>query len=645
MILRPRPCLWFELITARDDLAPVLEALARAGAVELQTHERHAGPLIVGGAEAALERFRELAKTYRSQWPQTRPAGATRVSDPALALHTRLAQLESWRADAQPLITAQEEVLAQQRTAADLQCLLAADPTQLPQPALLAGAGQQFVQTRIYLASTPALAFELPADVLALDVAAPAGETDAGHFVVLVGAPAAMATVDQHFAALKARRVVWPADLGGSAAEAAAELARRQSALARRAADLQQQLARVAERHGLAAALADLELVQWLIEHGSELTASERLVWVTGWTTAADPAAITRLLDSESLRCVVQFPAAPAGAQAPSVLANPPWARAFETFSRLLGQPGADEADPSLLLALVAPLLFGFMFGDVGQGAVLGAAGWLLRKRMPMLVMLVPGGLMAMVFGLLFGCVFAREDLIPALWMHPLHHPVALLAAAVALGAAILLGGMVLHALEAFWRHEARHWWSRDAGLVLAYAAVLASVLQRQALWLVPVGALWFVVGSAADAGSGAGSGAAPGAVSGAVSGAASRAPSGRPGSRLTAMAAAMGAGLAQFIEQALQLLVNTVSFARVGAFALAHAGLSVAVVGVAEASGGVGYWLVLLLGNLLILLLEGLVVGIQTTRLLLFEFFVRFLKGTGRAFRPLPPPAVQSLS
>jgi V/A-type H+-transporting ATPase subunit I len=621
-MLRPRPCHWFELITARDDLAPVLEALARAGAVELQTHRRHAAPLVIGGAGPALERFRELSKTCGSHWPRTRPAGATRVSDPALALGTRLAQLEAWSAEAQPLIAAREQVLAQQRLATDLQLLLRADPEQLPQPGLMAGAGQQFVQTRIFLAPARTPAFELPTDVLALDVAAPPGQADDAHFVVLVGAPAAMAEVDQHFAALKARRLVWPDDLRGSAAEAAAELARRQVALAQRDGDLLQQLQRVGERHGLAAALADLELVQWLIEHGSELAASERLVWVTGWTTEADAAAIARLLDGESLRCVVHFPDPPAGAQAPSVLANPPWARAFESFARMLGQPGADEADPSLLLALVAPLLFGFMFGDVGQGAVLCAAGWLLRKRMPMLVMLVPGGLMAMVFGLLFGTVFAREDLIPALWMHPLQHPVALLAAAVALGAVILLGGMALHALEAAWRFESLQWWSRDAGLVLAYVAVLASVLQRQALWLLPLGALWYVAGSMAASASGSTSGAA----------------AGHPGPRLATLAAGLGAGLAQFVEQALQLFVNTVSFARVGAFALAHAGLSVAVVGVAEAAGGLGYWLVLLLGNLLILLLEGLVVGIQTTRLLLFEFFVRFLKGTGRAFRPLPP-------
>ena len=83
-------------------------------------------------------------------------------------------------------------------------------------------------------------------------------------------------------------------------------------------------------------------------------------------------------------------------------------------------------------------------------------------------------------------------------------------------------------------------------------------------------------------------------------------------------------------------------SFARVGAFALAHAGLASAVVALAEAAGhGIGFWLILVLGNLLILAIEGLIVSIQTTRLVLFEFFTRFFKPEGRAFRPLAPPPV----
>ena len=75
--------------------------------------------------------------------------------------------------------------------------------------------------------------------------------------------------------------------------------------------------------------------------------------------------------------------------------------------------------------------------------------------------------------------------------------------------------------------------------------------------------------------------------------------------------------------------------------FALAHAGLSAAIVGIAEATGGhgAGFWLVLLLGNLLMVVVEGVVVGIQTTRLVLFEFFIRFLHADGRPLRPLAPP------
>jgi len=47
----------------------------------------------------------------------------------------------------------------------------------------------------------------------------------------------------------------------------------------------------------------------------------------------------------------------------------------------------------------------------------------------------------------------------------------------------------------------------------------------------------------------------------------------------------------------------------------------------------------ILLVGNIVIIALEGLVVGVQTTRLLLFEFFIRFMKGGGRPFRPMLPP------
>ena len=53
---------------------------------------------------------------------------------------------------------------------------------------------------------------------------------------------------------------------------------------------------------------------------------------------------------------------------------------------------------------------------------------------------------------------------------------------------------------------------------------------------------------------------------------------------------------------------------------------------------------IILVLGNALIIVLEAMVVSIQTTRLVLFEFFTRFLTGAGRVFSPLPPPPAISL-
>ena len=47
--------------------------------------------------------------------------------------------------------------------------------------------------------------------------------------------------------------------------------------------------------------------------------------------------------------------------------------------------------------------------------------------------------------------------------------------------------------------------------------------------------------------------------------------------------------------------------------------------------------------GDAFVIALEAMVVGIQTTRLVLFEFFIRFLRGTGRAFRPLPGAPLSS--
>jgi V/A-type H+/Na+-transporting ATPase subunit I len=173
-------------------------------------------------------------------------------------------------------------------------------------------------------------------------------------------------------------------------------------------------------------------------------------------------------------------------------------------------------------------------------------------------------------------------------------------------GVVLLLLGLGLDALSAWWRREMARWMLTDAALVVIYLGLLSAFIDPAGLAVALAGTLWFCIGHALQA------------------------------RRTSAALSALG----EAVEKTVQILINTLSFARVGAFALAHAGLSSAIVALMDAADSiVAKALVLVLGNALVIVLEAMVVSIQTTRLVLFEFFTRFLRGQGRAFRPLPAP------
>jgi len=385
-----------------------------------------------------------------------------------------------------------------------------------------------------------------------------------------------------------------------------ANLQQRRTALDTRESSARAALARLDAEYEVPAALGEIALAAWVVTHVPELPVTEHFAWITGWCAARDDCGLRAALDRQGLHYLLRMTEAPAGTVAPSVLRNPRWARPFETMTGMMGVPAAGDADPSLLIAILAPLMFGYMFGDVAQGAIVALAGFFLSKRLPALRLLLPGGLVAIAFGFAFGSVFAREDVIPALWLHPLSQPLPVLAVALCFGAVTLVLGLALDALQFYWRGQLRHWLLCDAGLLVAYLGLVGAVIDMSALWLLPLGITWSLAGAAFA----------------------------NPGTRTAAVGKAAG----EWVERLLQLGVNTVSFVRIGAFALAHAGLCSAIVGMAEAAGP-GYWPVLIIGNAAIIALEGLVVSIQTTRLVLFEFFIRFLTARGRPFEPLTPP------
>ncbi|MGO9424344.1 MAG: hypothetical protein ACLP6Z_03085 [Steroidobacteraceae bacterium] len=605
MALRPAMAKWFELLVAREELASALQCLADTREVELQAHSDTSSAALLPALRVAVDEYRRLAHRYALYWPSSR-THAERALEPEAIAAAALQRVRSWSAVADPLID-RLQTLARERS--DLQLLerlLSQAGVELPDLHSLAHAGPVLASRACMLPSAPG-ALAVPPGVLAQTIAC---EDD--RFVLAVGPTEQIAVFDATLAAIKARQFVMPAGLPAKRGAALDATRTRLAAIAQESQNLSSTLSGLHRVHDLRAALADLDFIDWLVQNVPPLELTDHFAWITGWTSDLTGGRVRRALDQAQLHHVMCFPEAPQEMVRPVVLRNPRWAQPFELFLRLLGMPSASEADPSRLLAFVAPVMFGYMFADVGQGAILIVAGAALRRRFPATELLIPGGAAAMVFGILFGSVFASERILPALWLRPLERPLAVLEASLVFGACVILLGLALDAVQHHWSGRGAEWWATRAGLLLCYAGMICVPFDSRAGWALPIGLGWYLAGSAAR----------------------------DPSHRLRRIGTAAGESL----ETLLQLAINTISFVRIGAFALAHAGLCSAVIGLAASLGaGAGArpaaWLMLIAGNALIIAIEGLVVGIQTTRLVLFEFFIRFLHGTGRAFRPLTLP------
>ncbi|MGE5338290.1 MAG: V-type ATP synthase subunit I [Gemmatimonadota bacterium] len=597
-MMRPLPTRWFEIVAARDDAFIVLETLAAAGCVEIEWHPA-AGAADPARSAELLKDFAELARKYRPYWPAAANRLAAERRAPLDAMAAALQTIAQWSRAAEPAIAELQRAEAQQRE------------LRLTEDALRAMGDARFDFSQLGMAShgviasvfalPPRAALATPQDVLTHEAA-----LENERLVLAVGPVESIESMARAVAEVNGRRARFPDWLQPTAEANLALVAQRSARLDESIAQRRAQIAQLADGHGVSRALGEIARATWCVEHGGAIDDGEVFARITGWTD--NRLALVMAVEHCGARAIVRFPQArdwPRGAHPPLTLRNPWWVRPFEVFPRLIGMPGAGATDPSALLAFAVPLMFGYMFGDIGQGFVLLLAGYLLRERMPVLRLLIPGGLAAIAFGFVFGSVFCVEGLVHPLWLVPLEQPLPILLAPLVGGAALLTLGLAIGALEAWWQGLGGHWLREDGALLATYLGVLLAFVHPIGFALLAAGVLWAVAGAART---------------------------------WRAMLAAIG----ELLEKTLQILINTLSFARVGAFALAHAGLASAVVALAHATDSVvARALVFLIGNALILVLEGLVVSIQTTRLVLFEFFTRFFKAQGREFRPLAPPPV----
>lgn len=317
----------------------------------------------------------------------------------------------------------------------------------------------------------------------------------------------------------------------------------------------------------------------------------------------------------------------------PILFNNPFLLRPFERLTRAYGTPAYREVEPTVFLAVGFLVMFGLMFGDVGQGALLLGLGYVIFRKFLRYtdygIILMECGVFSMLFGLSYGSFFGVEGLLPVLWFSPMKNITYFMRVAVIFGIGFMSLGLILSFINALRLGEMR---LPGAALLAAlFYWILAALGLRYLLTGAVAWDRWVTLAASLAA-----------LMLGAVFLWTRFRGQTRPGPPLTeGKGLRLLEGAIEVVDGTVRYVANTISFVRIAAFALAHAGLFLAVFSVANTlarltGGGVLYWLTVALGNVLIILLEGLVVSIQTIRLEYYEFLSKFFHGGGEAFAPL---------
>ncbi len=302
--------------------------------------------------------------------------------------------------------------------------------------------------------------------------------------------------------------------------------------------------------------------------------------------------------------------------------------RPFEMITETYGLPRYGTIDPTSFLAFTFPIMFGAMFGDFGHGIVLSLTGLLLIKlkkkgllQMGLLVLYC--GICAIVFGLLYGSFFGIR--ITPLWLNPMNSNSIMLLFKICIfvGIALLTFGIIINIINSLMDKNYMKMFFDNAGLIsgifywsvvalcfkfimenkISYFLIFLAAGSIILLFLKPVFEKVFL-------------------------------------KKKEKLISAFSDSTPNLMEVGMGYLTNTLSFLRIAAFALAHAGLLMAVFIIAHLIKNVagGYLTIpeIVIGNIFIILLEGLVVSIQSVRLHYYEIFSRFFITGREKYKPI---------
>ncbi len=310
----------------------------------------------------------------------------------------------------------------------------------------------------------------------------------------------------------------------------------------------------------------------------------------------------------------------------PTKLSNLAIFRPFEFFVKMYGVPGYNEFDPTPFFAITYSILFGMMFGDLGQGLVLSILGLIYyrRKKSPIGAILGIIGVSAAFFGAMYGSVFGYEEVFTPLWIKPMQSTMDILITTVSFGIFLNLFAMFINIFNCIRRKDfGTLLFSPNglAGLVfyIVIIAIVATFALNQPIISIEIALIFIIIPLVLIA------------FKEPLSNLVNKEKKHKHGS----IGLFLVETFFETFEILLSYLTNTISFVRVGAFALCHAGMMSVVIMLAGASErGGGNMAVMIIGNLFVMGLEGLVVAIQVLRLQYYEMFSRYFRGGGKEFK-----------
>lgn len=390
-----------------------------------------------------------------------------------------------------------------------------------------------------------------------------------------------------------------------------------------------------------------------------KLEATQQVYRVAGWIPGPDSRLMMKELDELTEGRIAIRLYAPdevpsvrgRNEQIPVKLTHGKFVGSFERMIFSYGAPLYGTIDPTPIVAFFFTLLFGIMFGDAGQGLVFILVGILLTTNVikwfpawnkfgPIFIAI---GCSSTIMGLLTGEFFANSQIlvpvsrfISGLFGEPKDHILHLMPSAGAidklfmfflftLGVGFIINsiGLVINIVNQFSLKRPGKALFGKTGLsgalffwYVVFMAVRIVVFKIPLFWLdwVVIGVTLFGVFMA------------------------------HPLDRLVCgvrpvfehgFGISLIEGVVEILEVISSYLSNSVSFLRVGAFALAHAVLGFIIFTMTDLVGGAGGLLVTVIGNVIVIVLEGMIVAIQVIRLQYYEFFSKFFTETGREFQP----------